>query len=69
MKPQHQQYTCPMHPDVVQDKPGSCPKCGMNLIPLTVVDSKEHETTVGLKPAAHGAHGKTTQSKTDTNKK
>ncbi len=28
-----QQYTCPMHPEVVQDKPGSCPKCGMALEP------------------------------------
>ena len=26
------QYTCPMHPDVVQDKPGTCPKCGMALV-------------------------------------
>jgi hypothetical protein len=25
-------YTCPMHPEVVQDKPGSCPKCGMKLM-------------------------------------
>lgn len=25
------QYTCPMHPEVVQDGPGSCPKCGMAL--------------------------------------
>jgi hypothetical protein len=25
-------YTCPMHADVVQDKPGKCPKCGMNLV-------------------------------------
>ena len=24
-------YTCPMHPEVVQDHPGSCPKCGMAL--------------------------------------
>ncbi len=26
------QYTCPMHPEVVQDKPGDCPKCGMKLV-------------------------------------
>ena len=24
-------YTCPMHPDVRSDKPGKCPKCGMDL--------------------------------------
>jgi hypothetical protein len=26
------QYTCPMHPEVVQDKPGKCPKCSMDLV-------------------------------------
>ena len=25
-------YTCPMHPEVTLDKPGKCPKCGMNLV-------------------------------------
>jgi hypothetical protein len=25
------QYTCPMHPEIVSDTPGKCPKCGMNL--------------------------------------
>jgi hypothetical protein len=25
-------YTCTMHPEVVSDKPGKCPKCGMNLV-------------------------------------
>ena len=29
-----QQYTCPMHPEVITDKPGNCPKCGMNLVPV-----------------------------------
>lgn len=24
-------YTCPMHPEIKQDNPGKCPKCGMNL--------------------------------------
>jgi Cu+-exporting ATPase len=28
------QYTCPMHPEVVQTGPGSCPKCGMALVPM-----------------------------------
>ena len=27
-------YTCPMHPEIVQDGPGICPKCGMALEPL-----------------------------------
>src|SRR6478672_9678777 len=27
-------YTCPMHPEVRQDHPGPCPKCGMALEPL-----------------------------------
>jgi P-type Cu+ transporter len=29
------QYTCPMHPEVIRDDPGSCPKCGMALEPMT----------------------------------
>jgi hypothetical protein len=27
------QYVCPMHPEVVSNKPGECPKCGMTLEP------------------------------------
>src|SRR5215213_6932042 len=30
-------YTCPMHPDVRQDRPGACPKCGMALEPVDPV--------------------------------
>src|SRR5258708_355467 len=26
-------YICPMHPDVIRDAPGRCPKCGMVLVP------------------------------------
>ena len=29
-----QKYTCVMHPEVVMDHPGNCPKCGMKLVPL-----------------------------------
>ncbi len=28
------QYTCPMHPEIIQDGPGDCPKCGMALEPV-----------------------------------
>lgn len=37
-------YTCPMHPEIVQDKPGSCPICGMALEPMGgVSDEPNHE--------------------------
>ncbi len=38
-------YTCPMHPEVRQSGPGSCPKCGMTLEPLrvTLEDTGAHE--------------------------
>jgi hypothetical protein len=26
-------YTCPMHPEVERSEPGTCPKCGMKLVP------------------------------------
>ncbi len=29
-----QTYTCPMHPQIIQDKPGTCPICGMDLVPF-----------------------------------
>jgi P-type Cu+ transporter len=31
-----QRYTCPMHPEVVRDAPGSCPLCGMALEPMQI---------------------------------
>jgi Cu+-exporting ATPase len=34
-------YTCPMHPEIVRDAPGSCPICGMALEPRTVVADEE----------------------------
>lgn len=36
-------YTCPMHPDVRQDQPGTCPKCGMDLVPAQSGHDAPHE--------------------------
>src|SRR5256885_4486802 len=35
-------YTCPMHPEIEQDHPGACPKCGMSLEPKSIGE-EEHE--------------------------
>src|SRR6476620_5798739 len=37
------QYTCVMHPEVVQDHPGKCPKCGMELVPAKT--NNKHPTS------------------------
>ena len=33
--PESTRYTCPMHPQIIRDRPGSCPICGMALEPVT----------------------------------
>src|SRR5690606_20908077 len=38
-------YTCPMHPEVVQDHPGTCPKCGMALEPITAAADDEEDSS------------------------
>lgn len=38
------QWTCPMHPEIVEDAPGSCPKCGMDLVPMQPNLSAEETT-------------------------
>jgi Cu+-exporting ATPase len=37
-------YTCPMHPEIIRDGPGSCPICGMALEPLTASLEEEENT-------------------------
>ncbi|WP_187328842.1 efflux RND transporter periplasmic adaptor subunit [Echinicola rosea] len=34
-------YTCSMHPQIKQEEPGSCPICGMDLVPLSSVSDTE----------------------------
>ena len=41
-------YTCPMHPEVIQEGPGSCPICGMDLVPMAPTDSEDQKTYLDL---------------------
>ncbi|HZC24736.1 MAG TPA: heavy metal translocating P-type ATPase, partial [Candidatus Binatia bacterium] len=46
-----QEYTCPMHPEVRQQGPGSCPKCGMALEPAEIPATTSHtEYTCPMHP-------------------
>ncbi len=38
------QYTCPMHPEIIEDAPGSCPVCGMDLVPMQPAGDDENKT-------------------------
>lgn len=38
------QFTCPMHPDVLEDAPGACHVCGMDLVPLEASESSEQKS-------------------------
>ncbi len=37
-------FTCPMHPEIIQDHSGSCPICGMDLVTMNPNDSEEQKT-------------------------
>jgi P-type Cu2+ transporter len=60
-------YTCPMHPEVIQDKPGNCPKCGMNLVLDNGKDEEQshnlHEEIKMVKHPGHEHHTATTEEK------
>lgn len=47
--PTSAQYTCPMHPEIVQNGPGSCPICGMDLVPMQPSDNEENRTYLDLR--------------------
>jgi len=52
-------YTCPMHPEIKQDRPGMCSECGMNLIPAkkkkTDIDHSR-DTSTSLSAGKHAGH-------------
>src|SRR5438093_12317593 len=39
-------YTCPMHPQIEQDHPGACPKCGMTLEPKDIGAEEEEQKEI-----------------------
>jgi len=45
-------YTCSMHPDVTSDKPGKCPKCGMDL-PLSNKEEMKRQVTKNYNCPVH----------------
>ena len=42
------EYTCPMHPEIVQNEPGYCPICGMDLVPKPSKDNDHEDETYKL---------------------
>lgn len=63
-------YTCPMHPQIVQDKAGTCPICSMDLVPVVKTGEKSTEimlsesqmqlANVIVQPVASGSIGNST---------
>jgi hypothetical protein len=47
-------YTCPMHPEVTSDKPGKCPKCGMDLVKKKPVAKNSDMKGMKMDNSMHG---------------
>lgn len=49
-------YVCPMHPDVVRTKPGTCPKCEMDLVPASeLAKAKTEHAGCGMMEGAESS--------------
>lgn len=56
-------YSCPMHPEVQQEKPGLCPQCGMTLLPV-----KKKTASVPKQDMSEGGHHEMHEMKEGFNK-
>lgn len=66
----HSAYTCPMHPQIVQSSPGTCPICSMDLVPVVKTGEKAAEivlsasqmqlANVTVQPVSSGSIGNNT---------
>lgn len=54
-KPDGTIYTCPMHPEVRSDEPGTCPKCNMKLEPVEEAPAGTPKPSPS--PSGHESHG------------
>ena len=50
-------YSCPMHPEVRQERPGDCPKCGMHLVPEAEMPAHAGHDHHGHDHHGHDHHG------------
>ncbi len=68
-------YTCPMHPEIRQDRPGMCPECGMALIPAKTKKSRsapggmsgDHDGSMPVSHLGCCHSGQNTSDKNDKN--
>src|SRR3989338_1800044 len=49
-------YTCPMHPEIMQERSGMCPECGMNLVPVKKKKAAMDHSGHGKPSATEGKH-------------
>ena len=57
----YQKYTCTMHPEIIKDEPGNCPKCGMKLVQVQIATGEKemknhHEHNTAMGHAGHDHH-------------
>ncbi len=55
-------YTCPMHPEIVESRPGMCPECGMNLVSIKKQPTHDHDKSAFANATADKHKGHTTSS-------